>query len=224
MNKESALFDLINNKVRHYTVTNKKRQRFLHDSILNTHSLEGDCVETGVFKGGSSMIMALTLQNIGQGETPIWLYDTYEGMPMPNSSERKLNDSQRTAREIHSIKTATGEGWCKCSLGKVKTNMQKQTGYDNLIFVKGMVEDTLKTDKPTKIRVLRLDTDFYESTKAGLEYLYPLVELGGYVLIDDYNAFSGCKQAVNEYFNDTIPKLEYADPSAIGFIKWTNKK
>ena len=91
--------------------------------------------------------------------------------------------------------------WAYSPIKEVKENMQK-TGYpvDKLNYIIGKVEETLKNTRPDKIALLRLDTDWYESTKIELEMLYPLIVQDGVLIIDDYGHFSGAKKAVDEYF------------------------
>ena len=198
-----------------FTSTNKKRQlELIEKTIQCVENIGGDYVETGVFRGGSSMSMASVLKHYDKLQT-LWMYDTFEGMPEPNKDEVKLCGN-KSALQIY--KDRSGD-WCRCSLDTVNKNMAKHIGYPYVRYIKGMVEDTLPKHKPNKIALLRLDTDFYESTAVSLEYLYPRLVSGGYILIDDYGAFSGCRKAVDDYFKNKLPKLEYKDPSAIGFFK-----
>ena len=78
----------------------------------------------------------------------------------------------------------------------IKTGLNEK----NIIYVKGLVEKTLDGNFPEKISLLRLDTDFYESTKKELEILFPKLQSGGIIIIDDYGHWKGCKKAVDEYF------------------------
>ena len=91
--------------------------------------------------------------------------------------------------------------WAYAPIEEVRNNMLK-TNYpiDNIKYIKGKVEDTLKSSVPNKIALLRLDTDWYESTKIELEVLYPLITKGGILIIDDYGHFEGAKRAVDDYF------------------------
>lgn len=82
------------------------------------------------------------------------------------------------------------------------------TGYpkEKINFVKGLVEETIPQTQINKIAILRLDTDWYSSTKFELEHLYPKLVKGGVLIIDDYGHWEGCKKAVDEYFtNNNIP-------------------
>ena len=105
-------------------------------------------------------------------------------------------------------------------LEEVRENVLS-TGYpQNLVrFVKGPVEETLTTQRPGRIALLRLDTDFYESTKAELEHLYPLLEPGGILIIDDYGYWNGAKQAVDEYFAGQAVMMHRVDEAARTLVK-----
>jgi hypothetical protein len=94
--------------------------------------------------------------------------------------------------------------WCYSPLEDVKENLYS-TGYpkENLVFIKGKVEDTLSQNMPGKLALLRLDTDWYESTKIELELLYPLLVEKGVLIIDDFGHWDGAKKAVVEYFEKT---------------------
>jgi O-methyltransferase len=93
--------------------------------------------------------------------------------------------------------------WCYSSLEEAENNL-KSTGYPmtNFIFLKGKVEETLPDTIPEKLCILRLDTDWYESTMQELKYLYPVISSKGVLLIDDYGAWQGARKAVDEYFSD----------------------
>lgn len=108
-----------------------------------------------------------------------------------------------------------------CSLEEVKKNIIKNTNIDNILLIKGKVENTLKIQKnlPKKISILRLDTDFYESTKIELETLFPRLVKRGVLIIDDYGYWKGSKKAVDEYFGDYRPFLHYVDHSCRLLIK-----
>jgi len=132
------------------------------------------------------------------------MYDTFEGMSSPTENDVDLN-GQAADRLMSEADTAcSGERdsiFCNCSLEAVKTTL-RQTGYpeDLLRYVKGKVEDTLPKETPDRIAILRLDTDWYESTLCELEQLFPKLVTGGVLIIDDYGHWQGCRKAVDEYF------------------------
>lgn len=183
-------------------------QRVINDN------LEGDFVETGVWKGGLSAIFLRKIIRQCQGKK-LWLYDTFEGMPEPTAVDKKMTfpKKQTAAEKFRLVSDGEFSNWCRASLDVVKNTLSCVTPEyaDHTIFVKGKVEDTLLHPEniPDKISVLRLDTDWYISTKAEMEILYPRVVENGYIIIDDYFHWSGCKKAVDEYLI-SLPKASYS--------------
>ena len=146
----------------------------------------GDVVECGVWRGGSAMLAALVLARLGDTSRTIWLYDTYEGMPEPTRLD--VNRFGARASDLLSkLDRTAGEQntWAFATLDDVHANMQS-TDYPRIRFIKGKVEDTIPDDMPEQISLLRLDTDWYESTQHELEHLWPLLERGGVLILDDY--------------------------------------
>lgn len=190
---------------------NVSKERFasLYQAInyIIKNSIDGDFVECGVFMGGSSMMMSYAMSEFDNNDTSkkkIWLYDTYQGMANASIHDKNILH-QNAITELNSNKKKENKKdiWAYSSLSYVKNNMNKTNiKFEKVKFVEGLVEDTLLKDKPEKISLLRLDTDFYESTKIELEKLYPLLEIGGILIIDDYGHWKGCKKAVDEYFKD----------------------
>lgn len=164
--------------------------------------LPGDFVECGVWRGGSAMVIAYTLLEMGETQKRIYLYDTFEGMVAPTRDDSVSIDSATGLENVWKSKQEHDHNqWCFSPLSEVRKNMLL-TGYpeDRLIFVKGKVEDTIPRVMPQKIALLRLDTDWYISTKHELEHLYPLLVQGGVLIIDDYLTWPGSKKATDEYF------------------------
>jgi hypothetical protein len=162
----------------------------------------GAVVACGVFKGGTSMMCAMTMQ--AHGETrDLYMYDTFGGMTPPGKRDRLLAPGTPTPEDWETYQRDGWNEWCYAPLEEVKQNLAK-TGYpeEHLRYVVGPVQETIPTTIPERISVLRLDTLFYESTRHELEHLYPLVSSGGIVIIDDYGTWGGAKQAVDEYFED----------------------
>jgi len=189
------------------TMTSPERILAFCDAVeyVSKHNIAGDIVECGVWKGGSTAAAARTLMNLNQTSRTLWLYDTYDGMSAPSESDIDLrgqcadellaNDQAHSAESPESI-------WCRCALETVQQTMA-QTGYpeENIRYVKGKVEDTLPEVSPDEISILRLDTDWYESTRCELEVLFPKLAVGGVLIIDDYGHWQGCRKAVDEYFS-----------------------
>jgi hypothetical protein len=182
-----------------FTITSLRKMKRLHESVvyINNNSIEGDFVECGVYKGGSVMNMALS-QLAFDRKVHIYLYDTFEGMTP--SGDYDVSYEGITAKDLLRRRP---KARCVCSLDQVKSNL-KLTGYSNslLHYHKGDVADTLKQgNAPEKVSLLRLDTDWYESTKIELEVLYPRLAKGGVLILDDYGYWKGARKATDDYFN-----------------------
>lgn len=191
----------------------------LHELVVyvNENKIEGDYVECGVYKGGSIMNMALSQLNYKK-RVPIHLYDTFTGMTKPTGHDVS-HKGVSAARILENPKK-----WCVCSLEDVKRNVS-MTKYPEELFYfhKGDVVDTLKKDLPDRIAILRLDTDWYKSTKLELEMLYPKLVKGGVLILDDYGYWKGARKAADEYFESigVRPKLQPTEEgvSAVFYIK-----
>jgi O-methyltransferase len=195
-----------------YTMTSVERMYSLYCSIdyILSNNIEGDFVECGVWRGGSAMLIAKMLFNRNIDDRKIYLYDTFEGMTEPTNSDLKYNGEDATTLFEKIIDDNGKPAWCVANLKDVKNNM-KLTKYpeNNLIFIEGKVEDTIPNNLPeNKIAMLRLDTDWYESTKHELIYMYPIIVKNGILIIDDYGYWKGCRKAVDEYFKENkLPVL-----------------
>lgn len=192
-------------RVRAQTMTDSARVDGLYEATRQVvdRGIRGDRVECGVYRGGCSMTIALALLAEGATDRRLWLYDTYEGMTRPTAADVRIHDGQDA--EARFLETATGDNssdWCAADLETVRQNMLS-TGYPEAMmrFVVGPVETTLRTEVPDEIALLRLDTDWYESTRAELEVLMPRLSSGGVLIVDDYNHWSGSRRAVDEYFS-----------------------
>lgn len=159
---------------------------FVKQIFLN--SIPGDLVECGVWKGGNCMVIAELLKR-QNSEKMIWLYDTFEGMPKPDNVDVKFT-GERAEDKWH-------PGWCRSPFQEVEKNM-KSTDYPYYKMIKGKVEDTIPKEAPEQIALLRLDTDFYSSTKHELIHLYPRLVEGGFLIIDDYHSWQGSRKACDE--------------------------
>ena len=187
-----------------YTMTSMERCYSLYSSIqyITKANIPGDVIECGVWRGGSAMLSALTLIKNNQNHRKIYLYDTYEGMSEPTDKDIDLHGTPyRLIWEKEKERLTV-------PLDEVKENMSS-TGYpkENIIFVKGMVEDTIPNTVPNQVALLRLDTDLYESTYHELIHLYPKVAPHGVIIIDDYGHFQGAQEATDKYFNQESQKV-----------------
>jgi len=189
-------------KSKTYTKTSIERRYSVYNSVqyIVKNNIQGDFVECGVWRGGSCMIMAAALMELGDLSRKIYLYDTYTGMSEPTEKDICC-DNVPASENWHKYQREDHNTWCYASLEDVKNNILS-TGYpeENIVFVKGKVEETIPAIIPPKIALLRLDTDWYESTYHELVHLYPLLVQNGVLIIDDYGFWQGAKQAVDEYF------------------------
>ena len=188
-------------RVTPYTMTSLERRASLLGAVdhLVRHGIAGDIVECGVWRGGSMMAVALALMARGDTSRHLYLYDTFEGMSEPTAEDKSVDGESAQAQLARTTRDATV--WAVAGLDDVQANVWS-TGYprDRIHFVKGKVEDTIPATLPERIALLRLDTDWYESTRHELAHLYPLLSRNGLLIIDDYGHWQGAKQAVDEYF------------------------
>jgi O-methyltransferase len=194
------------------TMTSVERMHALWaatNHVLKT-GISGDIVECGVWRGGSMMMVAKTLLQSRDTKRRLWLYDTYDGMTEPTAVDIQAMSGE-TARDVLESNPKDNENpfWAFAQRDTVESNMQS-TGYPvrNMRFVEGPVEETLPEQAPDIIALLRLDTDWYESTKHELEQLWPRLQSGGILIVDDYGYWKGARKAVDEYFAK-IPDAPY---------------
>ena len=192
-----AQFADLYGRCRPLTMTPVERMYALYEATkyVVARDVPGDVVECGVWRGGSAMLAALTLDRVGVRDRAIHLFDTFAGMTEPTD-----RDGQTALREWRKRDRGDHNEWCYSSRDEVEANMLS-TGYpaDRVVLVEGKVEETLPAQAPERIALLRLDTDWYESTYHELVHLYPRLEPGGVLIIDDYGYWSGARQAVDRY-------------------------
>lgn len=204
-------------KYRNYTVTGIERQWALMSAIryLNSAGVEGDIVECGVYRGGN-MMLAKDLCRSNSLSRRFYLYDTFAGMSEPTGDD--VSHVEKPAVETYrDTRREDYTDWVYAPIDEVKNNFREaQLFDDSLIFIKGKVEDTLvlEGELPEKIALLRLDTDWYESTRIELEVLYPRLVPGGILIIDDYGHWAGARKAVDEYFEKEPVLLNRIDYTA----------
>jgi len=219
----------IYNICKDYTMTSIERMYSLYNSMkyIIDNKIDGGLAECGVWKGGSSMLMALMLKKYGVTDKKIYLYDTFEGMSEPSSIDKTFKGTSASALLNKERKDNENSIWCYSPIEEVKEALFSN-GYPqaNLIFIKGKVEDTLHQHVPGKLSLLRLDTDWYESTRIELQILYPLLSEKGILIIDDFGHWEGAKKAVTEYFtqNGNHQFLHRIDYTGRLIIKTTNDK
>ncbi|MEU3056257.1 TylF/MycF/NovP-related O-methyltransferase [Streptomyces griseus] len=194
--------------VKPYSMTSPER---LNAFILATrhiarHGIPGDIVECGVWRGGSMQACARTLLSVGETERDLYLFDTYEGMTPPTAED--LRRDGRPARELLDAQGKDRPIWAVASLEDVKAGFENiPYPKERVHYVRGRVEDTVPAQAPEQISILRLDTDWYASTKHELEHLYSRLVSGGVLLIDDYGYWQGSRQAVDEFLDKTGEQL-----------------
>jgi len=192
------VFARIFEEARHYTMTGKEAMFALYEAVryVCSRGIAGDFVECGIWRGGSALVAALTMREIGD-ERRLHLYDTFEGMTRPTDKDV---DYEGGRADDYMARYSDDGRWCYADEAEVQTLFQSRGFGDLVRIVKGDVADTLRTDLPESISILRLDTNWYESTKQELEVLYPLVSPGGVLIVDDYGHWEGSREAVDEYF------------------------
>jgi hypothetical protein len=194
--------------VKPWTMTSPEKLNALILAVRHVvkHKIPGDIVECGVWRGGSMQATARTLLEAGDTSRHLYLFDTFEGMPPPTEEDRR-HDGQ-SAAELLAANAKTSGVWAVASLDDVKEGMS-QVPYppEQVHYVPGLVEQTVPDQAPEQISILRLDTDWYASTKHELETLYPRLVSGGVLLIDDYGWWQGARKAVDEYLEATGEQL-----------------
>ena len=208
--------DNIFNTVSSFTLLSKER---IYNNINSVQEIldkdiPGDIIEIGVYKGGSIMSMIMTLNN-NHKLRHVRLYDTFQGMT--NATEHDVI----THTGIHYDTEVKYNSWYACisHLPDVQNNVKTIPFPEEYIHYH--VGDIMKTTEfPESIALLRLDTDFYDSTKFELEHFYPLVSKGGIIIIDDYGHWSGSKKATDEFLMDKPEiKLINIDYTGVYFYK-----
>ncbi len=205
--------------VKPFTMTSVERIVCLINAVsyISDNKIAGDIAECGVWRGGSMMTVALTLMARGDTNRKLYLYDTYEGMSAPTEFDKSLDGVSAEAQMNEG-----NEKWCYASIEDVRQNLLS-TGYpkENIFFVKGKVEDTIPQTLPDNLSLLRLDTDWYESTKHELKHLFPRLAPEGVLVIDDYGHWQGARKAVDEYFAEQkrkvyLHRIDYTGRIAVG--------
>jgi O-methyltransferase len=217
-------------RCRQYTMTSPECIASLLDSVeyIVRRDLPGAFAECGVWRGGSVLAMVLKLMELGVRDRDIYLYDTFEGMTAPTDHDtspfhapasKDWEAAQKTGGKIYDG-LFNEEIFNESLVRDVLLN----SGYpaERLHFVRGPVEQTIPATMPAELALLRLDTDWYESTRHELVHMYPLLTRNGILIIDDYGHWEGAQRATDEYFSDgsALPVLLHrVDHSARLVIK-----
>ena len=196
-------------RVDDYTMTTPPRIYALARAVeyVAAREIPGAIVECGVWRGGSMMAAALTLLRLGVIDRDLYLFDTFMGMTPP--SDEDVRGSGERAADLLAAEGPESDIWAIASLEDVRDAVLG-VGYpvERIHFVKGPVEETLPARAPDEIALLRLDTDWYASTKHELVHLYPRLARGGVLILDDYGYWQGARRAVDEYLSErNVPLL-----------------
>jgi O-methyltransferase len=207
-----------------YTMTSVERMFALYQATnyVIDQKIPGDFVECGVWRGGSSLMVAQVLQHRGVSDRHLYLYDTFEGMSEPTAEDVDFRGQKADQMLEQTQDQKETSVWCLANLDDVKLTMSNSAfPAKNIHYVEGKVEDTIPKIVPAgAIALLRLDTDWYTSTKHELIHLYPSLSTSGILIIDDYGHWEGCRKAVDEYFTEQktsvlLQRIDYTGRLAI---------
>jgi O-methyltransferase len=166
----------------------------------------GDFIETGVWRGGVTILMRGVLAALGDDTRSVWVADSFEGLPAP---------------DIERYPADTGLDWShvemlKVDVDTVRANFERYDLLDDQVrFLVGWFADTLPAAPIERLALLRLDGDLYGSTRDALDALYPKVSPGGFVIVDDYGGWESCRRAVDDY------RAEHGITAPINAVDWT---
>lgn len=204
-------FWAIADKALPYTALSVQRLYAIYQAVkyVVQSDVRGDIIECGVFKGGSALMLAESLVHFGDVSRRIFLFDTFEGWPSPTNEDTDFfGQNHKKLYEADISKANDSERSAESSVFRLKNFFEKTKGVvlngttypaDKIFFIQGLVEQTLPCPEVKKICILRLDTDYYESTAWEMNILWPRLKVGGVLLIDDYGQFHGARKAVDEY-------------------------
>ena len=190
-------------QIRSYTMTSPERVFAVLEAVryVIKNNLPGDIVECGVWRGGTMMAVAHMLRTHQRFDKNLYLFDTFEGMPPPTEVDTDFHGKKAKSEFLAKKRSHDSSDWCYASLAEVQANLESIGYLQNKVhYIVGKVEETIPEQSPRSISILRLDTDWYESTKHELTYLYPRLVKGGVLIIDDYGHWQGARKAVDEYF------------------------
>ena len=163
--------------------------QFCIEEVLR-QGVPGDLIETGVWRGGASIFMRAVLKAYGDTERLVWVADSFQGLPKPDTERYPADAGHDFSRFPH----------LSVSLEEVKTNFARYELLDEQVrFLPGWFRETLSSAPIDRLSVLRLDGDLYESTMDAFHALYPKLQLGGYVIVDDYKSVPACTEAVHDF-------------------------
>ena len=195
----------LHDRCKPFTMTSTERLYALYQGMryLDRHGIPGDIVECGVWKGGSAMLCALLMGESSAPGRRLFLYDTFAGMTEPG--EWDVSYRNVAARDLWRTKKQE-EGtthWAFSPIEEVRGNLKSTgLGEERIVLVPGKVEETLPGVIPSSVALLRLDTDWYDSTYHEMVHLFPRLSTGGILIVDDYGVWKGARKAVDQYFSE----------------------
>ena len=186
---------------------------------ISKHKISGAVIECGVWRGGAMGAAALTFKALND-KRDMYLFDTFEGMSIPTAEDVTMGGNDAMEEFLEKRTGTESSNWCMASLEDVQANLKSLgLNINDFKFCKGMVEDTIPSQSPKgDIALLRLDTDWYKSTKHEMDHLFPKLVKGGILIIDDYGDWEGARKAVDEYLstNNIRMMLTRVNGSVIG--------
>jgi hypothetical protein len=208
LDMEKEFMDIYH-RCKDFTMTSIERMYSLYKGTeyVVRHNIPGDIVECGVWKGGSAMVCALTSLHLNEKGRTIYLYDTFEGMSEPTDKDVETSSGDLAWEQWNDFRIRNDK-WAYAPIEEVRKNMYS-TGYprEKLVFVRGRVEDTIPATVPESISLLRLDTDWYESTYHELCHLFPRLSAHGVIVLDDYGHWKGAREAADKYFRENAVQI-----------------
>lgn len=175
-----------------YTMIGRRRLDNVQSCVETVleEDVPGDFIETGVWRGGATILMKALLQCQGEQNRTVWCADSFEGLPAPGATDLEINP----------MSDFSDRSYLAVSLEQVQENFRRFGLLDGRVrFLKGWFRDTLPKAPMVKLAIMRLDGDLYESTMDALNNLYDKLSPGGFVIVDDYYSWEGCRQAVTEF-------------------------
>ncbi len=197
-----------------HTMTGFARLQGLVDAVryLERSGVPGAFAECGVWRGGSVLAMLLTLQDEGTDDRDVYLYDTFEGMTRPTEEDTSPVWSSRRSRRGSRPRPRGSRRGAGCSATSTRAPCARPCSRAAIrrracISCAAPSRRRFPGTVPDELALLRLDTDWYESTRHELEHLYPRLNPGGVLIIDDYGHWEGARRAVDEYFEKVGEQL-----------------
>jgi len=183
---------------------------------LLARNVPGDLLEAGVWRGGATVFMRGILKAHRAEGRVVWVADSFRGFPPPRDVSEKSYTSAEFAIPTSERKSILGEMiqlQRGASLEAVRATFERYGLLDSCVrFLPGWFRETLPAAPIERLALLRIDCDLYDSTLEVLQSLYPRVSPGGYIIVDDYNTFAECRQAVHDYlkpsFDGTITPID----------------